>query len=100
MGTPGTDAVTLRSELPRKLVHIGMGAFALLLRWLTPWQAMLMAVAALILNSWFLPALTIKSTSTGSDVCRTVLLTDPAFSNWPIRLMNTSASQICSIQPR
>ena len=58
MGTPGTDAVTLRSELPRKLVHIGMGAFALLLRWLTPWQAMLMAVAALILNSWFLHGIT------------------------------------------
>ena len=46
--------VTLRSELPRKLVHIGMGAFALLLRWLTPGQAMLMAGAALILNVFFL----------------------------------------------
>ena len=58
MGTPGTDAKTLRSELPRKLVHVGMGAFALLLRWLTPWQAMLMAVAALVLNSFFLHAIT------------------------------------------
>ena len=58
MGTPGTDAVTLRSELPRKLVHVGMGAFAFLLRWLTPWQAMLMAVAALILNSFFLHGIT------------------------------------------
>ena len=58
MGTPGTDAVTLGSELPRKLVHMGMGAFALLLRWLTPWQAMLMAVAALILNSFFLHRIT------------------------------------------
>ena len=58
MGTPGTDAVMLRSELPRKLVHVGMGAFALLLRWLTPWQAMLMAVAALILNSFFLHGIT------------------------------------------
>ena len=48
----------LRSELPRKLVHVGMGAFALLLRWLTPWQAMLMAVAALILNSFFLHGIT------------------------------------------
>ncbi len=35
-----------------------MGAFALLLRWLTPWQAMLMAVAALVLNSFFLHAIT------------------------------------------
>ena len=58
MGTPGTEVLTLRSELPRKLVHVGMGAFALLLRWLTPWQAMLMAVAALVLNSFFLHAIT------------------------------------------
>ena len=58
MGTPGTDAITFRSEFPRKLVHVGMGAFALLLRWLTPWQAMLMAVAALVLNSFFLHAIT------------------------------------------
>lgn len=35
-----------------------MGAFALLLRWLTPGQAMLMAVAALILNSFFLHGIT------------------------------------------
>ena len=58
MGTPGTDAVTLRWELPRKLVHVGMGAFALLLRWLTPWQAVFMGVAALILNSFFLHGIT------------------------------------------
>ena len=58
MGTPSTEVLTLRSELPRKLVHVGMGAFALLLRWLTPWQAMLMAVAALVLNSFFLHAIT------------------------------------------
>ncbi|MCH8810533.1 MAG: DUF92 domain-containing protein [Gemmatimonadetes bacterium] len=35
-------------------MHVGMGAFALLLRWLTPWQAILMAVAALVLNSFLL----------------------------------------------
>ena len=58
VGTPRTDAATLRSELPRKLVHVGMGAFALLLRWLTPWQAIFMAVAALILNSFFLHGIT------------------------------------------
>ncbi len=50
--------MTLRSELPRKVVHIGMGGFALLLRWLTPWQALLMAVAALVLNLFFLHRLT------------------------------------------
>ena len=58
MGTLRTDAAPLRSELPRKLVHVGMGAFALLLRWLTPWQAIFMAVAALILNSFFLHSIT------------------------------------------
>ena len=56
--TPWRDAAALRSELPRKLVHVGMGAFALLLRWLTPWQAVFMAVAALILNSFFLHRIT------------------------------------------
>ena len=50
--------MTLRQELPRKVVHIGMGGFALLLRWLTPWQALLMAVAALVLNLFFLHRLT------------------------------------------
>ncbi len=54
MVPPETDAVTLRSELPRKLVHVGMGAFALLLRWLAPWQAVFMAGAALISNLFFL----------------------------------------------
>ncbi len=58
MGAPRTDAVTLRSELRRKSVHVGMGAFALLLRWLTPWQAVFMAVAALILNAFFLHRIT------------------------------------------
>ena len=58
VGALGTDAALLRSELPRKLVHVGMGAFALLLRWLTPWQAIVMAVAALILNSFFLHDIT------------------------------------------
>ncbi len=53
-----TDAVTLRSEVPRKGLHVGMGVFALLLRCLAPLQAMLMALAALVLNSFFLHAIT------------------------------------------
>ena len=57
-GATGTAAVTLRTEFPRKLLHVGMGAFVLLLRWLTPWQAMLMAAAALVLNAFFLHGLT------------------------------------------
>jgi uncharacterized protein (TIGR00297 family) len=55
---PIMRTVTLRSELPRKVVHIGMGAFALGLRWLAPWQALIMASAALILNSFFLHDIT------------------------------------------
>lgn len=39
-------------------MHVGMGVFALLLRWLTPWQALLMAGAALILNRFFLHGIT------------------------------------------
>jgi uncharacterized protein (TIGR00297 family) len=35
-----------------------MGAFALLLRWLAPWQAVFMAAAALILNSFFIHRIT------------------------------------------
>ena len=50
--------MTLRAELPRKVAHISMGGFALLLRWLTPWQAVVMAVAALVLNLFFLHRLT------------------------------------------
>jgi len=78
VGAPGTDAVTLRSELPRKLVHVGMGAFALMLRWLTPWQAAFMAVAALILNAFFLHRITggrlLRSEERGSRFSRGVVL--------------------------
>ena len=39
----------------RRAVHIGMAAFALLLRVLTPWQAAAFATAALLLNLFVLP---------------------------------------------
>ena len=48
----------LTTELERKAVHIGMGGFALLLRWMVPWQAILMAISALVLNVFFLHRLT------------------------------------------
>lgn len=44
-----------RGELLRKLVHIGVGAFAFLLRFLTPAQAAAMAVAAFVFNWQVLP---------------------------------------------
>lgn len=49
------------SELLRKSVHVSMGAFALLLRYLTPGQAMLCALAALGFNLFVLHRLTRRS---------------------------------------
>jgi uncharacterized protein (TIGR00297 family) len=43
------------SETRRQLVHIGMSAFALALRYLTWWQAALCAIAALLFNAFVLP---------------------------------------------
>ncbi len=43
------------SETRRQIVHIAMSAFALLLRWLTWWQAALFALAALAFNALVLP---------------------------------------------
>jgi len=47
-----------RSELTRKAVHVSMGGFALLLRWLGPWQAAGLALAALLFNVFVLHRLT------------------------------------------
>jgi len=49
---------SLGSELLRKVVHVGMGGFALLLRWLAPWQAALCALAAVAFNLFALHRLT------------------------------------------
>ena len=49
------------SELKRKLVHIGVGSFALALRFLTPVQAALCAVAAFVFNWQILPRIGGKS---------------------------------------
>lgn len=45
------------SEAKRKLVHIGVGHFALLMRWLTWPQSALMALLAFLFNWLLLPAL-------------------------------------------
>jgi uncharacterized protein (TIGR00297 family) len=39
----------------RKLIHLSMGFFALALRWLNPWQAMLCALLAFVHNVWIFP---------------------------------------------
>lgn len=43
------------NEILRKIVHIAFGFCALLLRWLAPWQAALVALAALLHNWKVLP---------------------------------------------
>src|SRR5574338_787870 len=45
------------SEHARQVVHIAVGGFALLLRYLTWWQAGILALAALAFNAWLLPRL-------------------------------------------
>ena len=45
------------SETARQTVHMAMGAFALLLRWIPWWQAVALAVAALGFNLFLLPRL-------------------------------------------
>jgi uncharacterized protein (TIGR00297 family) len=48
----------VRGELMRKAVHIGMGFFALLFRWITPGQAAMLAIVALLFNLFVLHRLT------------------------------------------
>src|SRR5260370_34017018 len=43
------------SETARQAVHIAMGGVALLLRWVAWWQAVALAVAALVFNLFLLP---------------------------------------------
>jgi uncharacterized protein (TIGR00297 family) len=48
----------LATELTRKAIHIGAGIPALLLRWLAPWQAALIALVALLFNLFILHRIT------------------------------------------
>ncbi len=45
----------VKREVYRKILHMSMGLFALCLRWLTPWQAALCALAALLHNLYLFP---------------------------------------------
>ncbi len=42
-------------DILRKLIHMSMGLFALALRWLSPWQAMLCALLAFLHNLYIFP---------------------------------------------
>jgi len=48
-----------RSEGLRQLVHLGVGAFSLVLRFLLSWQAMILAGAAVVFNFFVLPRLAV-----------------------------------------
>ena len=52
---PGLAVPPRHSETARQIVHMSMGAFALLLRWLTWWQAVGLAAGALAFNVFVLP---------------------------------------------
>lgn len=56
-----TPPISLASELPRKAVHVAMGGFALLLRWLTPFGAMACAAVAVVFNLSILHRVTKRS---------------------------------------
>ena len=58
------------SENARQWVHIGSGAFAILLRWLTWWQAALLALTALVFNLLLLPRLGGRQIYRPTDVAR------------------------------
>jgi uncharacterized protein (TIGR00297 family) len=60
----------LRSELRRKAVHVGMGGFALLFRWLTPLEAAACAGLALLFNLFLLHRLTRRSLLRASEAAR------------------------------
>ena len=58
------------SESARQWVHIGSGAFAILLRWLTWWQAALLALTALVFNLLLLPRIGGRQIYRPADVAR------------------------------
>lgn len=62
--------VTTHSEDARQWVHIGSGLFALLLRFLTAWQASALAAAALVFNVVLLPRLGGRRLYRPSDTAR------------------------------
>ncbi len=64
-----TGAV-MNVESARKLLHVAMGAFALLLRVLTWWEAAALAAAALVFNTFVLPRIAGRKISRPTDLER------------------------------
>jgi uncharacterized protein (TIGR00297 family) len=65
-----TAAAMPEGEWKRKLVHIAVGGFALLLRFLTPVQAALMALAAVVFNWQVLPRIGGRSMWRAEEISR------------------------------
>lgn len=65
-----TEPARAGGEAIRKLTHIAIGCCAILLRWLTPYQAAAVAAVAILFNWFVLPRVggkTIARTSRGTD---------------------------------
>ena len=62
--------MTARTEYVRQLVHMAMGGFALALRYLTWWQAALLAGGAVVFNLFVLPAVGGKHLYRSSEFAR------------------------------
>jgi hypothetical protein len=58
---PASGSPKRHSETARQIVHMSMGGFALLLRWLTWWQAVALAAGALLFNLFVLPRVGARS---------------------------------------
>ena len=65
--TAGMTGEQQHSETARQLVHMAMGGFALLLRWLTWWQALALAASALLFNFFVLPLVAGRLYRAGDD---------------------------------
>ena len=64
------DGAERRTELLRKLVHVGSGFIAITLAWLTWQQALGLAVAALVFNALILPRIGGKALHRAEDLRR------------------------------
>ena len=64
------DGAERRTELLRKLVHVGSGFIAIALAWLTWQQALGLAVAALVFNALILPRIGGKALHRAEDLRR------------------------------
>jgi uncharacterized protein (TIGR00297 family) len=71
----------MRTDIVRKIVHIGFGGCAILLKWLPTWGAAAMAGGAFLFNLWLLPHLG------GKRIARTELGYDRGILLYPLSVL-------------